>query len=101
MGIGAVGLAEAPAPGLRIASPEHCRAVLPGEARVFDLFHDAEVFEYGHGRGKERFPDVFTREAFAFQQDDVEAVSGEQGGGGTASRPAAYHYHVGLFGLHL
>ena len=41
---------------------------------------------------------MLAREAFAFQQDYVEAMSGEKGGGGTASGPSAYDCDVGLFG---
>ena len=76
VGPGTVGLAEVPTPGFRIAAPEHGRAVLLREASTFDLFQDAEVFEDGHGCGKQGLADVFAGEAFAFEQDYVEAVSG-------------------------
>ena len=41
---------------------------------------------------------MFAGEAFAFEQDYVEAMSGEQGGGGAASWTSAYDYDVGVFG---
>ena len=99
VGVGAVGFPEVPAPGFGVAAPKHCRAPFLWEAGVFYLIEDAKVFEYRHGGGQKRFAYVFAGESLAFQQNYVVALTSEQGGGRTAAWPAAYDYHIGLFGL--
>ena len=54
--------------------------------------------EYGHRGGQEGFADVFAGEAFALQQDYVEAAAGEKGGCCAAARAAADDYDVCVFG---
>ena len=50
------------------------------------------------GGGQQGFADVIAGELFAFEQGYVEAVSGEQGCGGTAAGAAADDCYVGVFG---
>ena len=80
------------------AVPEGDGAALADVAFQADGVVDAETGEVGPHVGDEALADVGARMALLFEEDDGDALVGEEAGGHAAGWAAADHDHVGARG---
>ena len=102
MWIANVCLAEIPAPGLRVGTPNHGGATLANKTGLLHFIQNAQVLQYRYAGRQQRFTHVVPWEPIAFQQQDAVTAPGQQRAYAGAGRAAAdYNYRVRICQLEL
>jgi hypothetical protein len=86
-------MVETPGGGDDAVTVDETNAGFANEA-FLQFADDPELVEERVAKGKERFADVFAGKLFAFEEEDVMALAGEEGGSGGAGGAAADDDHI-------